>query len=168
MIFMSPSGSSVSTPERSSLDELGFFDVEGNPQTIASFAGQSTLINVWATWCAPCREEMPDLANLQSALGGERFRVATLSIDRAGNDAVRPFLEEIGIRNLEVFLDPTMAVMSAGGVVGLPTTILIDRSGEEIYRWVGPRKWDSAETYAALKLYLQTGATAQLDLPSSD
>ena len=168
MIFMSPSGLSVSTPEHGKLDDLAFFDVLGNPHTIASFAGRATMINVWATWCAPCREEMPDLASLEAELGGERFRVVTLSIDRAGIDAVRPFLEEIGIRNLEVFLDPTMAVMSAGGVVGLPTTILVDDGGQEVYRWVGPRQWDSPATYAALRLYLQTGAVAQLDLQGSE
>lgn len=107
---------------------------------------------------------MPELDDLERELGGELFKVVTLSIDQAGMDAVRPFFEETGIRNLEVFLDPTMAIMSAGGVIGLPTTILVDRSGAEVYRWVGPRRWNSPETYAALRLYLETGAVAQLDL----
>lgn len=166
-VVMFSNGSGIATPKAGGLRDLAFVDAAGSPRTIASLAGKATMINVWATWCAPCRKEMPALASLQADLGGERFQVVTLSIDRTGNEAVRPFFEEIGIHNLEVFLDPTMSVMPAAGIVGLPTTILVDAKGEEVYRWVGPRAWDSPEARAALALYLDSGAVAQLELPSS-
>ena len=93
------------------------------------------LLNVWATWCAPCREEMPTLDRLQAQLGGDDFHVLPLSIDRAGLGPVQRFYDEIGIRHLG----------QSFAVIGLPTTLLIDRQGRERGRLTGPAEWDSAE-----------------------
>lgn len=125
-----------------------FVGGDGRGQTLADFSGRVVLLNVWATWCVPCREEMPTLDRLQARLGGEDFHVLPLSIDRAGLDPVRRFYEEIGIRHLGLYLAKDLRAMRALGVIGLPTTLLIDREGREIARRVGPAEWDSPEAVA--------------------
>lgn len=115
----------------------------GQDLTLADFRGRTVLLNIWATWCVPCREEMPTLDRLQARLGGPAFHVIALSIDRAGMGAVRRFYEEIGIRHLAVYLGDQTRAMLGFGVIGLPTTILIDPQGREIARRVGPAVWDS-------------------------
>ncbi|MFC3724684.1 TlpA family protein disulfide reductase [Neoaquamicrobium sediminum] len=130
---------------RKPMPEIRFEDGEGNEKTLADFRGRTVLLNVWATWCVPCREEMPTLDRLQAELGGPEFEVLALSIDRAGPDAVREFYSEIGIENLALHIDPSVKAMFALGVVGLPTTILIDREGNELGRLVGPAEWDSPD-----------------------
>ncbi len=125
--------------------EIRFDDGEGNGRTLADFRGKVVLLNVWATWCVPCRQEMPTLDRLQAELGGPDFEVLALSIDRAGPDAVRKFYSEIGIEDLALHIDPSAKAMFALGVVGLPTTILIDREGNELGRLVGPAEWASPE-----------------------
>lgn len=127
------------------MPDIHFEDGEGNEQTLADFRGKAVLLNVWATWCVPCREEMPTLDRLQAELGGPEFEVLALSIDRGGADAVREFYSEIGIENLALHIDPSARAMFAIGVVGLPTTILIDGEGRELGRLVGPAEWDSPE-----------------------
>ena len=127
------------------LPALSVMDGEGQALTLADFRGRVVLLNVWATWCVPCREEMPTLDALQAQLGGPDFQVLPLSMDRAGADAVQPFYEEIGIENLGVYLSDQRQAMSALGILGLPTTLLIDREGREIARLIGPAEWDSPE-----------------------
>lgn len=122
-----------------------FIDGEGRQLTLGDFRGSIVLLNVWATWCVPCREEMPTLDRLQAQLGDENFHVLPLSIDRGGLDPVRRFYEEIGIRHLGLYLAEDMRAMVALGVLGLPTTLLINRDGAEIARKVGPAEWDSPE-----------------------
>ena len=127
------------------IPDIRFEDGEGNEKTLADFRGKTVLLNVWATWCVPCREEMPTLDRLQAKLGGPNFEVVTLSMDRAGPDVVRKFFAEIGIENLALHIDPSSKAMFAIGVVGLPTTILFDEKGRELGRLVGPAEWDSPE-----------------------
>jgi len=131
--------------------EFGFTDAEGRPLGPADFRGRIVLLNIWATWCVPCREEMPALDWLQAELGSPDFEVVALSIDRGGADAVRAFYEQIGIANLAVFLDRANASSRALGVVGIPTTLLIDRDGREIGRAIGPLEWDSPETVGLIR-----------------
>nr|WP_264185564.1 TlpA disulfide reductase family protein [Roseicella aerolata] len=131
--------------------EFGFTDAEGRPLGPADFRGRIVLLNIWATWCVPCREEMPALDRLQAELGSPDFEVVALSIDRGGADAVRAFYEQIGIANLAVFLDRPNASSRALGVVGIPTTLLIDRDGREIGRAIGPLEWDSPETVGVIR-----------------
>ncbi|SFP84359.1 TlpA family protein disulfide reductase [Tranquillimonas alkanivorans] len=121
-----------------------FVDGSGQERTLEEFRGRTVLLNVWATWCVPCREEMPALDRLQARLGGPGFHVLALSIDRAGMDAVRRFYRDIGIRHLDLYLIEEMKGMLGFGIIGLPTTILIDPRGLEIARRVGPAEWDSA------------------------
>lgn len=128
-----------------------FIDGEGLDLTLADFKGRVVLLNIWATWCVPCRVEMPMLDRLQARLGGEDFHVLPLSIDRAGLKPVQKFYKEIEIKSLGIYLAQSLQVMQALGVVGLPTTLLIDRDGREIARLVGPAEWDSPEAIAQFK-----------------
>jgi thiol-disulfide isomerase/thioredoxin len=133
------------------LPELQFNDSEGKSLTLTDFNGKVVLLNVWATWCVPCRKEMPELDRLQAKLGGHEFEVVTLSIDRKGLDAVKKFYGEIGIQHLSQYVDTTNTVSEALGIIGLPTTLLINREGQELARLIGPAEWDSPEMVAFLK-----------------
>ncbi|MHB0777565.1 TlpA family protein disulfide reductase [Halomonas sp. WWR20] len=127
------------------LPELAFENSEGKPLTLADFQGQSVLLNIWATWCGPCREEMPTLDALQATLGGEAFEVVALSIDRKGIEVVQDFYTDVGIEHLRQYIDTTGMAGTKLGTVGIPTTLLIDPHGDEIGRLVGVTEWDSPE-----------------------
>ncbi len=122
---------------------LRFEDGGGRPLTLADFQGRLVLLNIWATWCGPCRAEMPTLDRLQATLGGPDFEVVALSIDRAGMGAVDQFYAEIGVKHLSRYIDVTATSARDLGAYGLPTTLLIDREGREIARHVGPAEWDT-------------------------
>ena len=136
------------------LPPITFQDVGGRTGGLADFSGKTVLLNVWATWCIPCRKEMPTLDRLQAQLGGPDFEVVTLSIDRGGIEAVRKFYAELGIQHLAAHVDPTSAAAGNLGVVGLPTTLLIDGKGRELGRLIGPAEWDSPEMVAFLKAHI--------------
>lgn len=139
---------------------LAFTDMDGRPVTLGNFRGKVLLINLWATWCAPCRQEMPSLDRLEAKLGGSRFQVVPVSVDRGGVAIVRRFYEQVGVRHLAIFLDPSGAVLRQAAARGLPTTLLIDGEGQEIRRVVGPAEWDSAEVVDALEKALGAGKQA--------
>lgn len=136
-----------------------FIDGDGRELTLADFRGRVVLLNVWATWCVPCREEMPTLDAIQARLGGEEFHVLPLSIDRGGLEPVRRFYDEINIRHLGMYLANDLRAMQGLAVVGLPTTLLIDREGREIARVVGPAEWDSPEAVAQFESIIATTRT---------
>lgn len=125
------------------LSELTFEDETGAALTLADFHGKVVLLNIWATWCAPCREEMPTLDSLQAQLGGEQFEVVALSIDHSGRDAVEKFYRDISIKHLRMYIDPSTLATATLGIEGVPTTLLVDREGREIGRLVGATEWDS-------------------------
>jgi thiol-disulfide isomerase/thioredoxin len=125
------------------LPELAFEDKDGKPLTLADFQGKAVLLNIWATWCAPCREEMPTLDSLQAQLGGEQFEVVALSIDHAGIGVVDKFYRETGVQHLRKYIDPSTLATSTLGIEGVPTTLLIDHEGREIGRLAGATEWDS-------------------------
>lgn len=131
-----------------SLAVISFADEHGNPLTLDRWRGKVVLLNVWATWCAPCRHEMPTLDRLQATLGGERFEVVALSIDRVGVGVVRRFFDDIGIQHLGIFIDTTMKVSRDLRIFGLPGTLLIGPDGRELGRLVGPAEWDTPEMVA--------------------
>lgn len=133
------------------LPELRFQDSAGRARTLADFRGRVVLLNIWATWCPPCREEMPALDRLQATLGGPDFEVVALSVDHQGAEAVRKFFEETGITALERYIDPSAQAAFKLGAVGLPATLLVDREGREIGRHVGPAQWDSPEIVKVLQ-----------------
>lgn len=118
-------------------------DEAGRTRRLDAFAGRFVLLNVWATWCPPCRREMPALDRLQARLGGDRFMVLPLNIDEPGIEPGRRFYDEIGIRNLPHFWADPLRVQLAFAFVGLPTTLLVDPGGREIGRLQGPFEWDA-------------------------
>jgi thiol-disulfide isomerase/thioredoxin len=135
--------------------ELRFTNGEAQPRTLADFRGKVVLLNVWATWCLPCRKEMPTLDRLQAALGGDKFEVVALSIDRGGADAVRKFYTEIGIQHLAIHVDTSTQVGFALATAGLPTTLLIDAEGRELGRLIGPAEWDAQDMVAFLRSIIE-------------
>jgi thiol-disulfide isomerase/thioredoxin len=152
ILAMSSSASAQQAPRNFVLHEapkpiaaIGFEDEQGRTQNIGDFKGTVVLLNIWATWCGPCREEMPALDRLQDTLGGPNFAVVALSIDRKGIDAVRKFYAEVGVRNLAIHLDSTGRSIRELATVGVPTTLLLDREGREVGRVSGPVEWKSAE-----------------------
>ena len=137
------------------LPEFAFRDAEGGKLTLAQFQEKVVLLNIWATWCAPCREEMPALDRLQRNLGGPDFEVVALSIDAAGASVVKRFYEEVGVRSLAIYIDPTMRATATLAAVGVPTTLLIDRQGRELGRRTGPAEWDGPRSVATIQEYLK-------------
>ncbi|MEM1272639.1 MAG: TlpA disulfide reductase family protein [Pseudomonadota bacterium] len=128
-----------------------FTDMENGSHTLADFEGQVVLLNFWATWCAPCREEMPSLDALQQDLGGEDFQVVTLATGRNPPPAILRFFDEEGIEALPTYLDPRQDIAREMSVFGLPITVIIDRNGQEIGRLRGDADWHSAEAVALLQ-----------------
>lgn len=125
------------------LPDIAFEDASGKQVTLSSFKGKTVLLNLWATWCEPCREEMPALDRLQQSLGGDKFEVVALSLDRQGYAASRKFLDDLKVTSLKLFADPSMKQGLALKLVGMPTTILINRDGLEVGRMLGSAEWDS-------------------------
>lgn len=139
--------------------DVTFADAKGRMRDLASFRGKLVLLNVWATWCPPCRREMPTLDRLQAKLGSKDFEVVALSIDRGGKAAVKAFFDEIDVKALALYVDATTGAQGQLGVVGVPTTLLIDREGREIGRVVGPAEWDSPDVIETIRHYLPTRAS---------
>lgn len=133
------------------IPELRFNDAAGHPHTLADFRGKVVLLNVWATWCEPCRKEMPALDRLQAELGGDRFQVVPLSVDQQGLPIAQRFYGEIGIKALPLYIDPTAKAAFTLDAAGLPVTLLVDRSGREIGRHLGAVQWDSPDVVAELR-----------------
>lgn len=131
--------------EPHALPKVAFEDTAGRAVALETWQGKVVVLNFWATYCAPCRAEMPSLDHLQARLGSERFEVVALSVDHVDADSVRRFLKHLGVRHLETFFDDGMEVAKAFGVIGLPTTLLIDPGGYELGRLVGPAEWDRPE-----------------------
>jgi len=133
------------------LPEVRFEDGAGNTLSLTDFRGKFIVLNVWATWCAPCREEMPSLDRLQQALGGPGFEVVALSIDQQGAQVVRKFFDEVGVKSLKLYIDPSAQAGLTLATVGLPTTFIVDRQGREIGRHVGPAEWDAPDVVEGLR-----------------
>lgn len=153
--YASPPGNFVLHDAPVAVPELQFTDGEGRARSLADFRGKVVLLNIWATWCLPCRDEMPTLDRLQAALGGDNFEVVALSIDRGGVDAVKKFYAEIGIQHLAIHVDTSSQVGFALATAGLPTTLLIDAEGRELGRLIGPAEWDAPEMVAFLKSVIE-------------
>lgn len=146
--------------EPRALPELAFQDAQGKPVSLSDFRGKVVLLNVWATWCTPCRAEMPALDRVQQTLGGPGFEVVALSIDRGGPTAVRPFYNEIGIRTLAIYVDPSTQAATKLKTIGIPTTLLVDREGRELWRKTGPAEWDGPKYLDTLRGHIGAAASA--------
>ena len=136
------------------LPDIQFLNGNGTQTSLAGLRGKVVLLNVWATWCAPCREEMPALDKLQAALGSDKFQVVALAVDKSGVAGAKKFLGEIKAGKLEAFADPTAKEGTRLKVIGMPTTILIDAQGREIGRLIGPAHWDSPEAKRLIEAQL--------------
>lgn len=148
--------------EPRSIPDVQFTDEDGRTKSLSDFRDKVVPLNVWATWCGPCRKEMPTLDRLQAKLGGSGFEVVALSIDRGGIEKVRAFYAEIGIGNLKIYVDTRGKAASEFGIFGLPGTLLIDREGREIGRLTGPAEWDAPDTVDFISSHLskQTGSVS--------
>jgi thiol-disulfide isomerase/thioredoxin len=133
------------------LPEFHFVDELDNRLTLADFTGKVLLVNIWATWCPPCREEMPSLDRLQSQLGSDKFAVVTISTDLNGNSLVKRFFKNAGIIHLEPYFDHKGETEDALKLPGLPTTFLINEKGLALGVRVGPLEWDSEEVITMLR-----------------
>jgi thiol-disulfide isomerase/thioredoxin len=126
-----------------------FTDAAGKPVSLALFRGRPLLVNLWATWCAPCIQEMPSIDRLAASEKG-RLSVVAVSQDGNGLAAVQPFFAKAGITTLQPYTDPQNALMAAMKAETLPTTILYDANGHERWRHVGKVDWDDPSARAAL------------------
>jgi thiol-disulfide isomerase/thioredoxin len=130
--------------------EVAFTDADGKKASLADFKGRPAVVNLWATWCKPCLQEMPALDRLQAQLDGDLI-VAAISEDRGGAERVRPFVAAMGLQKLKIYLDPQSDVGHAFHVRGLPTSIVIDAAGRVVGRVEGGAEWDSDRMMAVLK-----------------
>lgn len=144
----------------SPLPDIAFFDGDGKPRTLKEWRGRVVLLNLWASWCRPCRSEMPALAKLQARLGGRDFEVLAISLDRKGIKTSKPFLRGIGVRNLALYEDRSGKILDSLNEPGLPTTLLVDREGRELGRLVGPALWDSQRAMALIERALNPRKSA--------
>jgi thiol-disulfide isomerase/thioredoxin len=137
------------------LPDFAFTDGDELELTLADFSGRVVLLNIWATWCPPCRREMPALDRLQAAMGGPDFEVIALSIDTQGASVVRDYYQELELQALAVYIGHSSRVPSKLGVVGIPTTLLIDHAGREIGRIIGAAEWDGPEANELIRRYVE-------------
>ena len=149
-----PSASFKLHEQPRSLDSFKFVNGEWQATSLDDFRGKVVLLNMWATWCAPCRAEMPTLDRLQATLGSQDFEVVALSIDEGGIPVVKKFYEELGLKSLRIYVDPTFKAPVTLKAVGVPTTLLINREGKEIGRYAGPAEWDSPAIAAIIRQQL--------------
>jgi thiol-disulfide isomerase/thioredoxin len=133
------------------LPAFTFADADGKPKSLADFSGKIVLLNIWATWCVPCREEMPALDRLETKLGGKDFAVVAVNIDRGGSEKAAAFLTDTGATHLALYTDPTGKLFATLKAVGMPTTLIIARDGKEIARLIGPADWASPEAVAVIE-----------------
>ena len=128
--------------------QVAIDDVKGARLALSTFKGKYILLNLWATWCAPCVRELPALAKLKSSVGSDQFDVVAVDVGRGTAADARTFLDAHGAKSLDTYVDSNLALLRAFGAFGLPLTVLIDRQGREIGRAVGPAAWDSPEAIA--------------------
>jgi thiol-disulfide isomerase/thioredoxin len=137
------------------LPDLAFEDAEGKPKKLSDWRGRTVLVNLWATWCVPCRKEMPALEGLQAKLGGPNFEVVAVNIDTRDPEKPKNFLKEAHLTRLGYFSDQKAKVFqdlkAAGRALGMPTSVLVDGAGCEIGTIAGPAQWDSDD---AVKLIM--------------
>ncbi|MCB1381509.1 MAG: TlpA family protein disulfide reductase [Notoacmeibacter sp.] len=147
------------------LGALGFLDGDGKPVTLAAFKGQTILLNLWATWCAPCRAEMPALDRLEQEIGGDEFQVVAVNIDTGDSAKADAFLEEVGVHALGRYSDPTMGIFNAfkkrSLALGLPATVIVDPKGCLVAKLNGPAEWDAPEAVRLIEAAMGREAATQ-------
>tara|TARA_B110000971_G_scaffold190892_1_gene202172 strand:- start:3032 stop:3598 length:567 start_codon:yes stop_codon:yes gene_type:complete len=144
----------VTHPSPKVLPSLVLQTADKAPLSLDKFKGELLVVNFWATWCAPCRKEMPQLDTLAKRYGDKNVRVIALSVDRGGAKKPEAFLNELGISKLTRAYDPSYKSARVAKLIGLPTTLLVSPEGLEIGRLAGEADWDSAPVHALLDVYL--------------
>ena len=138
--------------------DLSFQDASGKPMTLAAWRGRTVLLNLWATWCVPCRKEMPTLDALQAKLGGPAFEVVAVNIDTRDPEKPKTFLKDIGVDKLAYYADATARAFQdlkdVGRAFGMPTTLLIDPHGCELGTIAGPAEWASDDAVKLIQAAL--------------
>lgn len=149
--------------EPQSFSALTFNGPDGKPKSLKDLAGKTLLVNLWATWCVPCREEMPALNALQKSAGGDKFEVAAINVDTGTDEKPRRFLEETGVDALTYYQDPSLGVFNdlkkRGLVLGLPATFIVGPDGCLLAALNGPAKWDSADASALVSAAVALGGS---------
>ncbi len=140
------------------MPDLAFDDGHGNPKKLSDWRGKTVLLNLWATWCVPCRKEMPALERLEAKLGGDRFQVVAVNIDTRDLEKPKAFLKEANLTRLGNYSDATARVFqdlkSIGLALGMPTSVLIDGKGCQIGNMAGPAEWDSEDAVKLIEAAL--------------
>jgi len=140
------------------IPDLTFQDAGGHTLALDRFHGRTVLLNLWATWCVPCRKEMPALDALEGKLGGPDFQVVAVNIDTRDPEKPKKFLQQLGVKNLAYYADPSakafQQLKSIGRAFGMPTTILVDPKGCEIGTIAGPAEWASEDALKLIKAAL--------------
>ena len=131
--------------------EIGLVDLDDAPRSLEEWRGQWVVVNFWATWCAPCRHEMPALDRLAAAMAPDGPVVVTVATGRNAVPAIRKFFDEIAVRNLPALRDPKSELARKMGVLGLPVTVILNPEGEEVARLIGDAEWDSDSAKAVLR-----------------
>ncbi|MEL6689013.1 MAG: TlpA disulfide reductase family protein [Pseudomonadota bacterium] len=142
--------------EPQEVSQQAFFMPDGSEHTLEEFEGKYILLNFWATWCAPCRHEMPMLAELQTEFAGDAFEVVTIATGRNKVEGMQKFFDEISVDNLPMFRDPKQAVAREMAVLGLPITVILDPEGNEIARLRGDADWASDSAKAIISAIINT------------
>ncbi len=136
------------------VSEVEFGHLDGTTHSLEEYRGKWVVLNFWATWCAPCRKEMPMLANLQEEFGGDDFAVVTIATGRNSPQGIKRFFEEINVNSLPLYVDPRNGLASRMGVMGLPVTLILNPEGQEVARMMGEATWDSDSAKAILRMLM--------------
>jgi thiol-disulfide isomerase/thioredoxin len=139
-------------------------DGQGRPADMAPYRGKALLVNLWATWCAPCIEELPSLGQLQQQLGGDEFQVVTIAIDERDPAKIAPFLEKHGAGNLPVLIDRDRTIEKVAKVIALPTSLLVDRDGKARAMLTGDARWNCGAALAAVEAFIADGTVSEGEL----
>ena len=137
------------------LPDLAFEDAGGQPKRLSDWRGRTVLVNLWATWCVPCRKEMPALDSLQAQLGGADFEVVAINIDTRDPEKPKNFMKDANLTRLGYFADSKAKVFqdlkAVGRALGMPTSVLVDRQGCEIATIAGPAEWASDDAVKLIR-----------------
>ncbi len=151
VLVMPAAAAPILLKEPKPLPELAFETLAGTPVKLSDLKGKVVVLNFWATWCAPCREEMPSLDRLQAAFDPNDVLVVALAVERSAPERIKAFLDEAGVSRLAVYRDATAATSRAVGLPGLPATLLVDHEGREVGRVLGIAEWDGPIAIDAVK-----------------
>ncbi|GHE03583.1 thioredoxin [Defluviimonas sp. 20V17] len=137
--------------------DIAFQDAAGAPHRLSDYRGRYLVVNFWATWCAPCRKEMPTLDRLQAQMGGAKLQVLPIATIRNRLPAIQRFYKEDGIKRLPILIDPKAELARRMGVMGLPVTVIVNPDGQEIARLIGEANWSGPDARAVLGALIGPG-----------